>query len=112
MSPPLADRTSTQVARREVTGPASDAGQALGFALALRADDCWDLCCARAAHYGWVGRAPDANYVERSRGTNWLATVMTARWIAYRVPVSPEEMLYIADRGDLAASLVNNRPST
>jgi diguanylate cyclase (GGDEF)-like protein len=77
----------------------------LGFALALRADDCWELCCSRAEHYGWVGRPADPTYVERSRGINWLATVMTARWIAYRVPVSREEMLYIADRGDLAASL-------
>jgi diguanylate cyclase (GGDEF)-like protein len=105
LSEPLVDRASSQVASHKLTDSAADAGQALGFALALRADDCWDICCARAAHYGWVGRAPDPNYVERSRGTNWLATVMTARWIAYRVPVSPEEMLYIADRGDLAASL-------
>ena len=104
-SPPLSSRPASQAESREVTRPAPDAGQALGFALALRAEDCWDLCSSRAAHYGWVGRPPDAKYVERSRGINWLATVMTARWIAYRVPVSPEEMLYIADRGDLAASL-------
>src|SRR4029077_17574481 len=38
-------------------------------------------------------------------GPTGSPTVMTARWIAYRVSVSPEEMLYIADRGDLAASL-------
>jgi diguanylate cyclase (GGDEF)-like protein len=30
---------------------------------------------------------------------------MTARWVAYGVPVSAEEMRYIAERGDLAASL-------
>jgi diguanylate cyclase (GGDEF)-like protein len=30
---------------------------------------------------------------------------MTARWIAYGVPVSADEMHYIAERGDLAASL-------
>jgi diguanylate cyclase (GGDEF)-like protein len=104
-SPPLSSRPASQAECRDVTHPAPDAGQALGFALALRAEDCWDLCSSRAAHYGWVGRPPDAKYVERSKGINWLATVMTARWIAYRVPVSPEEMLYIADRGDLAASL-------
>lgn len=103
-SPPLSSRPASQAECRKVTHPAPDAGEALGFALALRAEDCWDLCSSRAAHYGWVGRPPDAKYVERSRGINWLATVMTARWIAYRVPVSPEEMLYIADRGDLAAS--------
>jgi diguanylate cyclase (GGDEF)-like protein len=31
--------------------------------------------------------------------------VAIARWIAYGVPVSADEMLYIAERGDLAASL-------
>ena len=101
----MAGRPSRQAESRELTRSAPDAGQALGFALALRAEDCWDLCCVRALHYGWVGRPPDKKYVERSQGINWLATIMTARWIAYRVPVSPEEMLYIADRGDLAASL-------
>jgi diguanylate cyclase (GGDEF)-like protein len=101
----MADRPSRQAESRELTCSALDAGRALGFALALRAEDCWDLCCLRALHYGWVGRPPDKKYAERSRGINWLATIMTARWIAYRVPVSPEEMLYIADRGDLAASL-------
>jgi diguanylate cyclase (GGDEF)-like protein len=104
-SPLVAGRPSKQAASPDLTNAATHAGQALGFALAMRADDCWDLCSSRAAQYGWVGRPPDPKYIERSQGINWLATVMTARWIAYRVPVSPEEMLYIADRGDLTASL-------
>jgi diguanylate cyclase (GGDEF)-like protein len=82
-----------------------DAGRALGLALGFRAEEGCDACYSRAAAYGWAGRAPDPHYTERSRGVNWLATVITARWIAYRVPVSTEEMRYIAERGDLAASL-------
>jgi diguanylate cyclase (GGDEF)-like protein len=80
-------------------------GLALGHALALRAEECCDLCYARATSYVWAGRPPDPAYVQRSRGVNWLATVMTARWIAYGVPVAADEMAYIAERGDLAASL-------
>jgi diguanylate cyclase (GGDEF)-like protein len=80
-------------------------GRALGLALGLRAEECCDLCYARAKAHTWAGRPPDPNYTERSRGVNWLATAMTARWIAYRVPVAAEEMRYIAERGDLAASL-------
>jgi len=90
---------------RESARPNSDAGRALGLALGLRAEECCDLCYSRAAAYGWAGRPADPKYIERSRGVNWLATVMTARWIAYGVPVSAEEMQYIAERGDLAASL-------
>jgi diguanylate cyclase (GGDEF)-like protein len=91
------DGTSTQVG----SGP----GEALGHAPGLRAEECCDLCYARAAAHVWAGRPPDPAYTERSRGVNWLATVMTARWVAYRIPVSAEEMRYIAERGDLAASL-------
>jgi diguanylate cyclase (GGDEF)-like protein len=91
------DGTSTQ--------EGSSPGLALGHALGLRAEECCDLCYARAATYTWAGRPPDPAYTERSRGVNWLATVMTARWVAYRVPVSADEMRYIAERGDLAASL-------
>jgi diguanylate cyclase (GGDEF)-like protein len=87
------------------TQAVSSAGQALGHALGLRAEECCDLCYARAAAYAWAGRPPDPAYTERSRGVNWLATVMIARWIAYGTPVSADEMIYIADRGDLAASL-------
>ena len=85
--------------------PASGAGRALGLALGLKAEECCDLCYSRAAAYGWAGRPPDPHYTERSRGVNWLATAMIARWIAFGVPVSAEEMRYIAERGDLAASL-------
>jgi diguanylate cyclase (GGDEF)-like protein len=83
----------------------SPAGLALGLALGGRAEECCDLCYSRAAASGWAGRPPDPAYTERSRGVNWLATVMTARWIAYRVPVAAAEMRYVAERGDLAASL-------
>lgn len=89
----------------ETSRPNSDAGRALGLALGLRAEECCDLCYSRAAAHRWAGRPPDPKYLERSRGVNWLATVITARWIAYGVPVSAEEMRYIAERGDLAASL-------
>jgi diguanylate cyclase (GGDEF)-like protein len=99
------DRPSEGPLARESSRPTSDAGRTLGFALGLRAEECCDLCYSRAATYGWAGRPADPKYIERSRGVNWLATVMTARWIAYGIPVSPEEMQYIAERGDLAASL-------
>ncbi len=98
-------RPSKEPLSRESSRPNSDAGRVLGLALGLRAEECCDLCYSRAATYGWAGRPADPKYIERSRGVNWLATVMTARWIAYGVPVSPEEMQYIAERGDLAASL-------
>ncbi len=87
------------------TSEGSSPSLALGHALGLRAEECCDLCYARAAAYTWAGRPPDPAYTDRSRGVNWLATVITARWVAYRVPVSAHEMRYIAERGDLAASL-------
>src|SRR5580658_1861068 len=98
-------RLSADAHDSKSTQEASSPGQALGHALGLRAEECCDLCYARAAAYVWAGRPPDPTYIERSRGVNWLATVMTARWIAYGVPVSADEMHYIAERGDLAASL-------
>ena len=89
----------------ETSNAVSEEGRSLGLALGLRAEECCDLCYSRATAFGWAGRPPDPSYTERSRGVNWLATVMTARWVAYGVPVSADEMRYIAERGDLAASL-------
>ena len=100
-----ADRLSAETLDGKPTQDESSPGRALGHALALRAEECCDLCYARASAYAWAGRPPDPTYTERSRGVNWLATVMTARWLAYGVPVSADEMLYIAERGELAASL-------
>jgi diguanylate cyclase (GGDEF)-like protein len=102
---PRTDRPPQGPSRRETPNQVTDAGRALGIALGLRAEECCDLCYSRATAYGWAGRLPDPDYTERSRGVNWLATVMVARWMAYGVPVSAEEMQYIAERGDLAASL-------
>jgi len=99
-----ADRSSGGPATGGTAHEDSNPSRLLGFALGLRAEECCDVCYSRAAAHRWAGRPPDPKYTERSRGVNWLATVMTARWIAYGVPVSAEEMLYIADRGDLAAS--------
>ena len=99
------DRPLVGPGHPETSNQASDPGLALGLALGLRAEECCDLCYSRATAYGWAGRPPDPQYTERSRGVNWLATVLTARWVAYGVPVSDEEMRYIAERGDLAASL-------
>lgn len=102
---PQADRPSGQQSLRETVAGDVDPGRLLGLAIGLRAEECCDLCYSRATAYRWAGRPPDPTYTERSRGVNWLATVLIARWIAYRAPVSAEEMSYIADRGDLAASL-------
>ncbi|HVC03559.1 MAG TPA: GGDEF domain-containing protein [Candidatus Acidoferrales bacterium] len=99
------DRSSAERPDADSTLAESAPGRALGLALGLRAEECCDLCYARAAAYTWAGRPPDPTYTERSRGVNWLATALIARWIAYRVPVAAEEMRYIAERGDLAASL-------
>ena len=99
------DRLSAETLDSKPTQDESSPGRALGHALALRAEECCDLCYARAAAYTWAGRPPDPTYTERSRGVNWLATMMTARWVAYGIPVSADEMLYIAERGELAASL-------
>jgi diguanylate cyclase (GGDEF)-like protein len=99
------DRPPYGPSQRETPNDVSGEGRALGLALGLRAEECCDLCYSRATAYRWAGRPPDPNYTERSRGVNWLATVLTARWIAYGVPVSADEMQYIAERGDLAASL-------
>lgn len=99
------DRFAAEALDGTSTQEAPSPGLALGHALGLRAEECCDLCYERAAAYVWAGRAPDPAYTERARGVNWLATAMTARWIAYRVPVSADEMRYIAERGDLAASL-------
>lgn len=100
-----ADRPAGDQSLRETAQGDLDARRVLGFALGLRAEECCDLCYSRATAYPWAGRPPDPTYTERSRGVNWLATVLIARWIAYRAPVSVEEMGYIAARGDLAASL-------
>jgi diguanylate cyclase (GGDEF)-like protein len=99
------DRPPHRPSHHDTPDHASNPGRALGLALGLRAEECCDLCYSRAAAYGWAGRPPDPKYIEHSRGVNWLATVMIARWIAYGVPVSAEEMQYIAERGDLAASM-------
>jgi diguanylate cyclase (GGDEF)-like protein len=99
------DRLSPETLDGKPTQDEWSPGRALGHALALRAEECCDLCYARAAAHTWAGRPPDPMYTERSRGVNWLATMMTARWVAYGVPVSADEMLYIAERGELAASL-------
>jgi diguanylate cyclase (GGDEF)-like protein len=98
-------RPSSEPGSHANAGGDADPGRTLGLALGLRAEECCDLCYARAAAYHWAGRPPDPKYTERSRGVNWLATVIAARWIAYRIPVSADEMLYIAERGELAASL-------
>jgi diguanylate cyclase (GGDEF)-like protein len=99
-----ADRMAAQQPRRHTTGTSTDPGRALGIALATRAGECCELCSSRAARYSWEGNQPSAEYVEKVRGINWLATLLVARWLAYRVPVSAEEMSYISERGDIAAS--------
>lgn len=85
-------------------GTAADLARAFGMALALRAEECCELSSARLGAYTWEGRAPSAEYLHRVRGINWLATLLIARWVAYGVVVSKEEMAYISERGDLAAS--------
>ncbi len=102
---PLQQTDRPSIGPSQPADQTSDAGLALGIALGLRAEECCDLCYSRATAYGWAGRPPDPQYTEHSRGVNWLATVMTARWVAYGIPVSDEEMRYIAERGDLAATL-------
>lgn len=87
-----ADRPAADQSLRETAQGDLDAGGVLGFALGLRAEECCDLCYSRASAYPWAGHPPDPTYTERSRGVNWLATVLTARWIAYRAPVSAEEI--------------------
>ena len=99
-----ADRIAAQQPRRHTTRSPTDPRRALGIALAARAEECCELCSSRAANYSWEGTEPSPEYVEKVRGINWLATVLVARWLAYRVPVSAEEMSYISERGDIAAS--------
>ena len=89
---------------RHTTRSPTDRDGALGIALAARAEECCELCSSRAANFSWEGKEPSAEYVEKVRGINWLATVLVARWLAYRVPASAEEMSYISERGDIAAS--------
>ena len=81
-----------------------DPARSLGIALALRAEECCELTQNRLRSYPWIGREPSADYMERVRGINWLATVLMARWIGYGVRVSDAEMACISERGDLAAS--------
>lgn len=101
--PPLADRAAVRAGAGE-SGTPSEAARAFGMALALRAEECCELSSTRLRDYTWEGRAPSAEYLHRVRGINWLATLLIARWVAYGVVVSNEEMAYISERGDLAAS--------
>lgn len=82
----------------------ADPGRALGIALGRRAEECCELCSSRASAYRWEGRQPSPEYVDKVRGINWLSTLFVARWLASRIAVSDEEMGYISERGDIAAS--------
>jgi diguanylate cyclase (GGDEF)-like protein len=95
-----ADQVAEGIRERESAEP----GRALGIALARRAEECCELCSSRALEYRWEGRRPSPEYVEKVRGINWLSTLFVARWMAFQIPVSDEEMGYISERGDIAAS--------
>ena len=86
------------------SGTPAEPARALGMALARRAEECCELSSARLRAYTWEGRAPSAEYLHRVRSINWFATLLIARWVGYGVVVSNEEMAYVSDRGDLAAS--------
>jgi diguanylate cyclase (GGDEF)-like protein len=101
--PPSADRAAVRAGPVE-SGTPADPARAFGMALALRAEECCELSSARLRAYTWDGRVPSAEYLHHVRGINWLATLLIARWVAYGVLVSEEEMAYISERGDLAAS--------
>ncbi|HEX4578815.1 MAG TPA: GGDEF domain-containing protein [Candidatus Dormibacteraeota bacterium] len=98
-----ADRAAVRAGQADAS-TSSDAARALGMALALRAEECSELSHERLRSYPWAGRQPSAEYALRVRGINWFATVLIARWIAYGEVVSDEEMEYISERGELAAS--------
>ena len=101
--PPSADRAAVRAGPVE-SGTPADPARALAMALALRAEECCELSSARLRAYAWEGRAASGEYLHRVRGINWLATLLIARWVGYGVVVSEEEMAYISERGDLAAS--------
>jgi hypothetical protein len=88
-----ADGAAVRMSKAETSTP-FDPARALGIALALRAEECSELSSERLRGYPWAGREPSVEYADRVRGINWFATVLIARWIAYGVVVSDEEMEY------------------
>ncbi|HEY7928037.1 MAG TPA: GGDEF domain-containing protein [Candidatus Dormibacteraeota bacterium] len=97
------DRAPVRASQADTSTPSHPA-RALGMALALRAEECSELSNQRLSGYPWAGRQPSAEYELRVRGINWFATLLIARWIAYGEVISDEEMDYISERGELAAS--------
>jgi diguanylate cyclase (GGDEF)-like protein len=101
---PLADPPAVQTAGVRVSSTRLDPSRSLGLALALRAEECSELTNTRLRAYPWVGPEPSAAYAHRVRGINWFATVLVARWVGFGVHVADEEMAYIGERGEMAAT--------
>ncbi len=99
LSPP-ADPAAVRQQRSRTLTP----GRSLGLALARRAEECCGLTNERLRSHPWAGREPSPAYSSRVRGINRFATLLIARWIAYGIRVTDDEMHYISERGDLAAS--------
>src|ERR1700682_2039298 len=105
MQPSLpADPPAVRTAGGLISSTRLDPSRSLGLALALRAEECSELTNTRLRAYPWVGPEPSAAYADRVRGINWFATVLVARWVGFGVHVADEEMAYISERGEMAAT--------
>jgi diguanylate cyclase (GGDEF)-like protein len=82
---------------------------ALGVALAMRAWECSSLMDQELRQHPWVGPPPSEEYVELARGTNYFAVVLVARFLAFGVQPTSEEVAYIGSCvGRAAAELQAN----